>query len=188
MSSSDQEGGLTAEERAFSSLSDIQAVIESAKARGGSEALKRYIRKRLPEAEDEEVSEAAEVAVEIIDSIPIFLARARQEADERRLRSVVGPLLDHAERYFLQPVDLIPEMTYGLAGLLDDAYLLLKVLENLDHGPERFLDWDLQYPLQFLRSLVGREVSQRLDLIVADAMQQVSTHLDELWARMSHDA
>ena len=77
MSSSDQEGGLTAEERAFSSLSDIQAVIESAKARGGSEALKRYIRKRLPEAEDEEVSEAAEVAVEIIDSIPIFLARAR---------------------------------------------------------------------------------------------------------------
>lgn len=188
MSSSEQEGGLTAEERAFSSLTDIQAVIESAKARGGREALERYLRKRLPEAEEAEIEEAGEVAVEIIDSIPIFLARARQEADQRRLRSVVGPLLDHAEQYFLQPVDLIPEMTYGLAGLLDDAYLLLKVLENLDKGPERFLDWDLQYPLQFLRSLVGREIAQRLDLIVADAMQQVSTHLDELWRQMSHKA
>ena len=188
MSTSEQEGGLTAEERAFSSLSDIQAVIESAKARGGTEALERFIRKRLPEAEEAEVKEAAEVAVEIIDSIPIFLARARQEADQRRLGSVVGPLLDHAERYFLQPVDLIPEMTYGLAGLLDDAYLFLKVLENLDKGPERFLDWDLQYPLQFLRSLVGREIAQRLDVMVADAMQQVSTHLDELWSSMSHEA
>ena len=188
MSSPEQEGGLTAEERAFSSLSDIQAVIESAKSRGGTEALERFIRKRLSEAEEAEGKEGAERAVEIIHSIPIFLARARQEADERRLRSVVGPLLDHAERYFLQPVDLIPEMTYGLAGLLDDAYLLLKVLENLDKGPERFLDWDLHYPLQFLRSLVGKEISQRLDLIVADAMQQVSAHLDELWARMSHQA
>jgi uncharacterized membrane protein YkvA (DUF1232 family) len=183
LTSPEQEGGLTPEERAFSSLSDIQAVIESAKTRGGMEALERFIRKRLSEAEEAEVKEAAEVAVEIIDSIPIFLARARQEADQRRLRSVVGPLLD-----FLQPVDLIPEMTYGLAGLLDDAYLLLKVLENLDKGPERFLDWDLQYPLQFLRSLVGKEISQRLDLIVGDAMQQVSAHLDELWARMSHEA
>ena len=188
MSSSEQEGGLTEEERAFSSLTDIQAVIESAKARGGMDALERFIQKRLPEAEAAEVREAAEVAVEVIDSIPIFLARARQEAEERGLRTVVGPLLDHAEHYFLQPVDLIPEMTFGLAGLLDDAYLLLRVLENLDKGPERFLDWDLDHPLHFLRSLVGRDIARKLDLLAANAMHQVSAHLDELWKRMSHEA
>ena len=169
-------------------LTDIQAVIESAKSRGGMEALERYIQKRLPEAEDAEVKEAAEVAVEIIESIPIFLARARQEAAQRGLRSVVGPLLDHAEGYFLQPVDLIPEMTQGLAGLLDDSYLLIRILENLDKGPERFLDWDLKYPLSFLRSLVGLEVSRKLDAMAMDAMQQVSAYLNELWARMSHPA
>jgi hypothetical protein len=54
------------------SLTDMQAVIESAKARGGIDALERYIRKRLPEAEEAEVKEAAEVAVEIIESIPVF--------------------------------------------------------------------------------------------------------------------
>ncbi|MHB1192259.1 MAG: hypothetical protein ACYC6F_04355 [Longimicrobiales bacterium] len=169
-------------------LTDIQAVIESAKSRGGMEALERYIQRRLPEAEEAEVKEAAEVAVEIIESIPIFLARARQEADQRGLRSVVGPLLDHAEQYFLQPVDLIPEMTQGLAGLLDDSYLLIRILENLDRGPERFLDWDLKHPLSFLRSLIGLEVSRKLDLIAIDAMQQVSEYLNELWARMSHPA
>ena len=188
MSSSEKEGGLTAEERAFSSLSDIQAVIESAKARGGVEALKRYIRKRLPEAEDEEVSEAADVAVEIIDSIPIFLARARQEAEERGLTSVVTPLLDHAERYFLQPMDLIPEMTQGLAGLLDDSYLVIRMLEHLEKGPEPFLDWDLVYPAQFLRKLVGEDIARTLDAMVVDAMKQVSAHLNELWSRMSHPA
>jgi len=169
-------------------LTDIQAVIESAKTRGGMEALQRYIQRRLPEAEEAEVREAADVAMEIIESIPIFLARARQEAAQRSLRSVVGPLLDHAERYFLQPVDLIPEMTQGLAGLLDDSYLVLKILENLDKGPEPFLDWDLKHPISFLRALVGRDVSGKLDLIVKDAMEQVSEHLNELWTRMSHQA
>ena len=169
-------------------LTDIQAVIESAKARGGMEALERYIQRRLPEAEEAEVKEAAEVAVEVIESSPIFLARARQEAAQRGLRSVVGPLLDHAEQYFLEPVDLIPEMTQGLAGLLDDSYLFIRILENLDKGPEPFLDWDLQYPLKFLRSLVGLDVSRKLDAIAMDAMQQVSAHLSELWTRMSHPA
>jgi uncharacterized membrane protein YkvA (DUF1232 family) len=170
------------------SLTDMQAVIESAKARGGIDALERYIRKRLPEAEEAEVKEAAEVAVEIIESIPVFLARARQEAAERKMKSVVGPLLDHAERYFLQPVDLIPEMTQGLAGLLDDSYLFIRLLQHMEQGPEPFLDWDLDYPAQFLRTLVGEEIAGRLDALAVDAMQQVSTHLTEMWAKMSHQA
>ena len=37
-----------------------------------------------------EVAEAADVCVEIIDSIPIFLARAHQEAEERAPKSVDG--------------------------------------------------------------------------------------------------
>lgn len=169
-------------------LSDVQAVIESARTRGGMDALEKYIRRRLPEAEEAEVGEAAEVAVEIIESIPVFLARARQEADERGLHGIVGPLLNHAEQYFLQPIDLIPEMTQGLAGLLDDSYLFIRVLQHLDKGPEPFLDWDLEYPAQFLRSLVGVDVSRQLDAIVIDAMKQVSEHLNELWSRMSHEA
>lgn len=170
------------------SLPDILAIIESAKARGGLEGLERFVAKSLPEATAAEVAEAAEVALEIIESVPVFLVRARQEADERQLASVVHPLLDHAERYYLQPMDLIPEMTQGLAGLLDDSYLVIRILQNLDKGPGAFLDWDLDHPMRFLRRLVGAEIGQRLDKIAVQAMHDVSVNLAELWDRMSHSA
>jgi len=96
--------------------------------------------------------------------------------------------LDHAENYYLQPLDLIPEMTLGLAGLLDDSYLVIRILENLEKGPSAFLDWDLDYPARFLKRLVGPAVAKRLDLIAIQAMQEVSTSLTTLWTKMSHPA
>jgi uncharacterized membrane protein YkvA (DUF1232 family) len=169
-------------------LPDILAIIESAKARGGMESLERFIRKALPEAEEAEVREAAEVALEVIESVPVFLARARQAAVERGLTTVVFPLLDHAEQYYLQPMDLIPEMTQGLPGLLDDSYLVIRIIENMEKGPQAFLDWDLEYPARFLERLMGPAITQRLDRIAERAMNEVSAHLAELWQRLAHPA
>ena len=168
-------------------LNDIQAVVDSAKSRG-IEPLRRYVRRRLPEASEGEVREATELAIEIIESVPIFLARADQEAAERQLDSVIDPILEHVEQYFLQPMDLIPEMTQGLVGLLDDSYLVLRILENLDRGPDRFLDWDLEHPLHFLRRLVGEEVARQLDQRSVDAMGEISQDLTRFWDRVSHRA
>jgi uncharacterized membrane protein YkvA (DUF1232 family) len=170
------------------SIPDILAIIESAKARGGMESMQRFIAKALPEAEEAEVREASEVAMEVIESVPVFLARARQEAETRGLTNVVLPLLDHAERYYLQPMDLIPEMTQGLPGLLDDSYLVIRMIENLEKGPEVFLDWDLEYPARFLQRLIGPRISQRLDRMAAKAMHEVSEQLAEFWERMAHQA
>ena len=63
-------------------LAEIQAVIDSAKARG-TEPLERFIRDRLPEATEDEVQEAVSVAVEIIETVPILMARASQAAEQR---------------------------------------------------------------------------------------------------------
>jgi uncharacterized membrane protein YkvA (DUF1232 family) len=168
-------------------LTDIQAVIASAKTRG-TDPLERYVRSRLPEATEAEVREAAEIAVEIIESVPVFLALANQEADSRALGPMVGPILEHAERYFLEPVDLIPEMTYGLTGLLDDSYLVLRILQNLDRGPQPFLDWDLEHPLVFLRRLVGEEIARELDERSVAAMHELTMDLARLWHEVSHEA
>ena len=169
------------------SLADIQAVIDSAETRG-TQSLERYARKRLPEATDAEVLDAASLAVEIIDSVPLFLARAEQEARERHLESVVSPLLGHLEHYFLQPMDLIPEMTQGLVGLLDDSYLVLRILQNLDRGPDRFLDWDLDHPLQFLRRLVGDDIARQLDERSLDAMQEIAYDVNKFRDEVRHRA
>lgn len=168
-------------------LAEVQAVIDSAKARG-MEPLERFIRQRLPEATDSEIHEVAEVATEIIESVPLFLARAAQEADDRKLTVVVQPLLDQAEEYFLRPVDLIPEMTQGLAGLLDDAYLVLRVLQNLERGPEPFLDWDLDYPTAFIRRLVGERVGRELDMRSLAAMRELSENLTHFWGGTAYEA
>jgi uncharacterized membrane protein YkvA (DUF1232 family) len=169
------------------SLEDVQAVITSAKARG-LDHLEGFIRHRAPGMAEDRVKETAEVAVEIIESVPIFLARAAQEARQRKMVKTVQPVLDHAERYFLRPVDLIPEMTMGLAGLLDDTYLVLRILQNLDEGPEPFLDWDLEFPVAFLRGLVGKEVGSKLDALSVAAMEEVSQQLALVWEQVAHDA
>jgi uncharacterized membrane protein YkvA (DUF1232 family) len=169
-------------------LPDILAVIESAKARGGVETLERFIRKALPDAKDDEVREAADVALEVIESVPVFLARARQASRERGLSALVLPLLELAEQYYLQPMDLLPEMTLGLPGLLDDSYLIIRIIENLEKGPQAFLDWDLDDPARFLQRLMDPAVTLRLDDIAAQAMHEVSSQLAELWHRLSHPA
>ncbi len=169
------------------SLQDVQAVIDSAKARG-LEHLESYIRHRAPGMTEPKVRETAEVALEIIESVPIFLARASQEARSRKMVRTVQPVLKHAEQYFLRPMDLIPEMTMGLAGLLDDTYLVLRILQNLDRGPEPFLDWDLEFPLAFLRGLVGREIGSKLDTLSVAAMEEVSHQLALVWEQVAHDA
>ncbi len=169
------------------SLEDVQAVIASAKARGEGH-LERYIRQRLPDASDEQVVETIEVAMEVIETIPVLLARAAQEARARNIESTVGPILEHAELYFLRPVDLIPEMTHGLAGLLDDSYLVLRIFQNLQKGPEPFLDWELDEPLAFLRALLGREIGAKLDTISLVAMQEVSQHVSLVWQQMAREA
>src|SRR5690606_6301159 len=147
--------------------------------------LARFVRERLASASDDEALQATELALEIIEAVPIFLARAEQEAEARGLTEVIRPILGHVEQYFLKPIDLIPEMTYGLAGLLDDTYLVLRILENLDRGPNRFLDWDLAHPLAFLRRLIGEGVAQSLDERSIDAMQEISDDVRTFWERAS---
>jgi hypothetical protein len=173
-------------------LDDMLAVIESAKARGvgadGLDALEAFIANALPGASATEVAEAARLALEIIETVPIFLARARQEAGTRGLEQVVIPLLERAERYFLKPIDLIPEMTHGLPGLLDDAYLVIRTLQSLDRGSEPFLDWDLDAPVLFLTRLLGPSMTGRLDAIAGEALDDLSDRLDDLWNRTAHRA
>lgn len=162
-------------------LADVHAVIDSAKSRGRG-SLDRFIQRRLPEASPGEVSEAADVALEIIESVPVFLASAYQAAEERGLEPVVAPILERAAGYFLNPVDVIPEMTHGLGGLLDDAYVVLKLLDHLDQGPTPLLDWNLAEPIAFLGGLVGKDVTMQLDLVTVRYLESVEAYLTRYWS------
>lgn len=170
-------------------LDDVMAIIQSAKARGnGLQGMEMFMARALPDADSAEVDEAAELALEIIESVPVFLARARHEAEERGLERLVLPLIERAERYFLKPIDLLPEMTHGLPGLLDDSYLVIRTLQNLDRGSVPFLDWDLEAPMRFLTRVIGAAMTDRLDAIAEDALDDLSDRLDAVWDSTAHRA
>ena len=81
-------------------LADVRAVIDSAKVRDEGR-LEDFIRATSPNSTDREVADAASVAIEVVETVPLLLARAAQAAEERGLGVVVNPLLDHAARYFI---------------------------------------------------------------------------------------
>ena len=168
-------------------LEEIDAVIESAKIRG-TDQLTTYVRARLPKASDTEVQEAASVLLEIIESVPLILAAAARGAEERNLGHVVQPVLDRAIRYFLHPVDLMPEMTLGLPGLLDDTYLVLRILQVLEEGPEPLVDWDLDHPISLIRSLLEESVGQQLDIMSALAFEEIVDDVRQAWGAEPLDA
>ena len=168
-------------------LEEVQAVIESAKARG-TDQLATYVRGRLPDASDTDVEDAAAVLLEIIESVPLILAAAAQGAEERNLAHVVQPVLDRAIRYFLHPVDLMPEMTLGLPGLLDDTYLVLRILQVLEEGPEPLVDWDLDHPTSLIRNLMEESVGRELDAISALAFEDIIDDVRQTWGGDPLDA
>jgi len=71
---------------------------------------------------------------------------------------------------------------------LDDSYLVIRILQNLEDGSEPFLDWDLDYPVRFLDRLIDRSITDRLDLIAFQAMEELSLDCEEHWQRISHPA
>ena len=168
-------------------LEEIQAVIDSAKARG-IDQLATYVRGRMPDASDQDIQDTAEVLLEIIESVPLVLAAAAQGAKERKLGHLVQPVLDRAARYFLHPVDLMPEMTLGLPGLLDDAYLVFRILQVLEEGPEPLVEWDLDHPISLIRSLLEDTISQQLDAISALAFEEVADDMGQSWGTEPLDA
>jgi HJR/Mrr/RecB family endonuclease len=85
-------------------------------------------------------------------------------------------------------VDLIPEMTQGLVGLLDDTYLIFRMLQNLEQGPQELVSWDLEHPLRLMERLLPNKTARQLDAIALMAMQEVETQLADLWSRMGHPA
>ncbi len=168
-------------------LEDIQAVIDSAKVRDNGK-LEEFIRRISPTTSDEEVADAAKVAAEVVEMVPIVLACAAQAADQRGLTMVVKPVLDHATRYFVNPVDLIPEMTQGMAGLLDDTYLVFRILENLNLGSPPLMETDFKVPLRFLRRLLGPEITRKLDAASIFALQDVSAQVTRAWEQIGHQS
>ena len=79
-------------------------------------------------------------------------------------------------------------MTLGLAGLLDDTYLVLRILQVLEQGPQPLVNWDLDHPTNFIRKLLGEQIGQQLDAMSAIAFEEVAGDAGRFWHTEPLDA
>ena len=149
-------------------IDQIQTVIAESKSKGLG-PLRELLWAQLGEVTTETVMETENRLVSLVESMPDRIQTAHNYATENDLTDQVQPLLDEVVRYFLEPMDLIPEMALGMIGLLDDAYVTLKIMNVL---PEGCRPADSKSDLDLLRTMLGDNFSNQLDGIIEDIIEQ----------------
>lgn len=161
----------------MSRTDQIRAVI--AQQRGRGEMLEEFIRLRARDNTEQQIQEAIEFCHEIIEAVPTILDRMREVSNERGFRNRVEPMIAQAEDYFLDADDILPESQFGEFGLLDDAYVALRVVD-LVHSNPPLLQVDLGGPLDFLRQVLGGDALAMLDGEVKKATARMQAHMQRL--------
>ncbi|WP_439578070.1 DUF1232 domain-containing protein [Elioraea sp.] len=141
----------------MSQTGTIRTIIAQQRARApGRVLLANAVRNRMGTgATAAEVDDALAFCREILDAVPTLLDRVRAAAQQQGLSALVEPMLEHAEAYFVNPVDVLPEAVFGELGLLDDAYLALNAIRMVQVEPNPLIRIDLAPPLTFLEQLLG---------------------------------
>lgn len=127
---------------------------------------------RLPQA-DPRGALAAFVAA-YLDEVPELLDAAAEVAREAGIEDQVKPVLKVAEQFFLQPPALM-EGHDGLDGLLDEAYLAHRLVEEVNdryiaHLGRPLIPLDTTVANLVAHQLIGEPFANRLDEAVHHAV------------------
>jgi hypothetical protein len=127
-----------------------------------------------------DVQGVVQLVREYVEHVPVFLEQGASAARQVGLTNEVGQMLQELEAYWFETNDLIPDHL-GLAGLMDDAYATLLLLQSLSNYCQAtfgrpLLEQDLTAANQGMRGLIGDPVvsviEQRVGVTVANAMMQ----------------
>lgn len=115
-----------------------------------------------------------------IDLVPELLDAANAVAREAGIESQVKPVLKIAEQFFLQPPSIL-EGHAGLAGLLDEAYLAHRLVEEVNdlyivHFGQTLIPLNTTVANLIAHQLIGEDFANQLDEAVHHAVDEM---LDE---------
>lgn len=115
-----------------------------------------------------------------IDLVPDLLDAANEVAREAGIESQIKPVLKIAEQFFLQPPAIL-EGHVGLDGLLDEAYLAHRLVEEVNdlyikHFGQPLIPSDITVANLIAHQLIGETFANQLDEAVHHAVDEM---LDE---------
>jgi uncharacterized membrane protein YkvA (DUF1232 family) len=111
-----------------------------------------------------------------LEQVPVFIDALAETAADARVASVVTPILEAVQDYFLDPDDVVPD-SHGILGLLDDMYLALSLLQAVSEQYREFtghalLDVDLTPSIEAVRPLFQGKRIAALDARIQAALCQ----------------
>lgn len=112
-----------------------------------------------------------------IDLVPDLLDAANEVAREAGIESQITPVLTIAEQFFLQPPAIL-EGHAGLDGLLDEAYLAHRLVEEVNdlyikHFGQPLIPSDITVANLIAHQLIGETFANQLDEAVHHAVDEM---------------
>ena len=170
--------------------SDIESAVR-AEAEGG--AFRALVAGELERAgagdeRDAIADEAVRVVTGFVEGAPAVAEATLEAAERAGLGEKVRPIFETAMRYLGEEMDFIPD-SVGLAGVLDDAYLIYGLMQEIGER-HRELDGTALVPegvravMPDIKRLIGEPTATRLEVaIVAFARSQDVRETIELISR-----
>ena len=111
-----------------------------------------------------------------LEQVPEFIDALSETAADARVASVVTPILEAVQEYFLDPDDVVPD-SHGILGLLDDMYIALSLLQAVSEQYREFtghalLDVDLTPSIEAVRPLFQGKRIAALDARIQAALSR----------------
>ena len=145
--------------------------------------LQQRLEKQLPQLHPSiDIAEGSDTALwrfvsAYIDEVPQLLDAASEVAVKAGIQSQIEPVLKIAEDYFLQPPGILADHP-GLDGLLDEAYLAHRLVEEINdlyirHLGQPLIPLDMTVANLIAHQLIGETFANQLDEVVHHSVDQM---------------
>lgn len=149
-----------------------QRLAEALKEEKGQ--LLKLIEQRLGITNKEDLGRFYSYVIAYMGFVPVLVEAASTSSLGQKTPAAMKTLLSSLERYFLDRDDLIVERGAGLVGLLDDAYLAIRLLQflNIPSADPKFKQDALEKARQRLGELIGRDIVSNLDMRAQQTLER----------------
>jgi len=135
------------------------------------------LRERLLLPTDNAPAHLVRFVEQYIEYVPVFIDSVTRISRELEVYPYVSPFLHMAEDYFLTPPDEL-EQEAGLRGLLDEAFLAQRLIEEVNdrhirHYRSPLLPVDMTRANVIVHHLIGDQLANRLDGLVEHTVQRL---------------
>ncbi|CAE6882444.1 MULTISPECIES: hypothetical protein [Pseudomonas] len=158
-----------------------QLIAQARQQEAGEQTLARFLQTQLERLhpsirlpEDNASGALSAFVIAYIEEVPDVLDAAADVAREAGIEAAVKPVLKIAEQFFLQPPTLVAGHE-GLEGLLDEAYLAHRLVEEVNdryiaHLGQPLIPLDTTRANLIAHQLIGEPFANQLDEAVHHAL------------------